>query len=166
MDDLTAFLDGERLDDVAIYVADSFFDGDHPLARAGIAVDGGVVVVVPGETGREAFADSTGLDPMAFAKQAMDRTGEIDARLAGGNCPDADDDSDAYTTGDTDDETADDDTNNQTTDDHHIEFIFAFAEAENQEVGGLYADGDVIHAYAHCACGADFSQKWLADRSV
>jgi len=154
MDDLTAFLDGERLDDVAIYVADRFVDGDHPLSRAGIAVDGGVVVVVPGETGREAFADSTGLDPMQFAKQAMDRTGEIDPRLAGGDCPEADINADD--TGDND---------NETTDDHHVEFIFAFAEAENQEVGGLYAEGDVIHAYAHCACGTDFSQKWLADRS-
>jgi len=146
MDDLTAFLAGDRLDDVAIYVADTVFDGDHPLSTAGIAVDGGVVVVVAGETGREAFADSTGLDPMAFAKQAMDRTGEIDDRLAGGVCPDA---------GDTDAEA--------TTDDHHIEFSFAFAEAENQEVGGLYAEGDVIHAYAHCSCGTDFSQKWVAD---
>jgi len=154
MDDLTAFLDGERLDDVAIYVADHFVDGDHPLSTAGIAVDGGVVVVVPGETGREAFADSTGLDPMQFAKQAMDRTGEIDPRLAGGDCPEADINADD--TGDND---------NETTDDHHVEFIFAFAEAENQEVGGLYAEGDVIHAYAHCACGTDFSQKWLADRS-
>lgn len=147
MDDLTAFLAGDRLDDVAIYVADSFFDGEHPLSTAGTAVDGGVVVVVAGETGREAFADSTGLDPMAFAKQAMDRTGEIDDRLAGGACPDDE--------GNTD-ETAD-------TDGHQTEFIFAFAEAENEAVGGLYAEGDVIHAYAHCSCGTDFSQKWLAD---
>ena len=142
MDDLTAFLAGDRLDDVAIYVADTVVDTDHPLSTAGIAVDGGVVVVVAGETGREAFADSTGLDPMAFAKQAMDRTGEIDDRLAGGVCPAA-----------TDDPTAS----------HHIEFGFAFAEAENEDVGGLYAEGDVIHAYAHCSCGTDFSQKWVAD---
>ena len=142
MDDLTAFLAGDRLDDVAIYVADTVVDTDHPLSTAGIAVDGGVVVVVAGETGREAFADSTGLDPMAFAKQAMDRTGEIDDRLAGGVCPAAADDPTAS---------------------HHIEFGFAFAEAENEEVGGLYAEGDVIHAYAHCACGTDFSQKWVAD---
>ena len=117
-------------------------DTDHPLSTAGIAVDGGVVVVVAGETGREAFADSTGLDPMAFAKQAMDRTGEIDDRLAGGVCPAAADDPTAS---------------------HHIEFGFAFAEAENEDVGGLYAEGDVIHAYAHCSCGTDFSQKWVAD---
>ena len=105
-----------------------------------------VVVVVAGETGREAFADSTGLDPMAFAKQAMDRTGEIDNRLAGGVCPDA---------GDADTEAP----NN-----HHVEFGFAFAEAENGDVGGLYAEGDVIHAYAHCSCGTDFTQKWVADQ--
>ena len=142
MDDLTAFLAGDRLDDVAIYVADTVVDTDHPLSTAGIAVDGGVVVVVAGETGREAFADSTGLDPMAFAKQAMDRTGEIDDRLAGGVCPAAADDPTAS---------------------HHIEFGFAFAEAENEDVGGLYAEGDVIHAYAHCSCGTDFSQKWVAD---
>ena len=153
MDDLTAFLAGERLDDVAIYVADTFFDGTHPLSSAGIAVDGGVVVVVSGETGREAFANSTGLDPMAFAKQAMERTGEIDADLAGGHCPEIDAD------------TNDDNSSNETAD-HHVEFIFAFAEAENEEVGGLYAEGDVIHAYAHCACGADFSRKWVADRSA
>ena len=159
MDDLTAFLAGDRLDDVAIYVADTFFDGDHPLSTAGIAVDGGVVIVIPGETGREAFADSTGLDPMQFAKQAMDRTGEIDARLAGGDCPEAD----TATGGNGDSETNGDD---ETADDHHVEFIFAFAEAENEEVGGLYAEGDVIHAYAHCACGTDFSQKWLADQSA
>jgi hypothetical protein len=155
MDDLTAFLAGEQLDDVAIYVAETFFDGDHPLSSAGIAVDGGVVVVVPGETGREAFADSTGLDPMAFAKRAMEHTGEIDAELAGGTCPEVDPDAD----------TNDDNGGNETAD-HHVEFIFAFAEAENEEVGGLYAEGDVIHAYAHCACGADFSQKWVADRSA
>ena len=142
MDDLTAFLAGDRLDDVAIYVADTVVDTDHPLSTAGIAVDGGVVVVVAGETGREAFADSTGLDPMAFAKQAMDRTGEIDDRLAGGVCPAAAGDPTAS---------------------HHIEFGFAFAEAENEDVGGLYAEGDVIHAYAHCSCGTDFSQKWVAD---
>jgi len=70
----------------------------------------------------------------------------IESTLAGGVCPDA---------GDPDAEA--------TTDDHHIEFGFAFAEAENQEVGGLYAEGDVIHAYAHCSCGTDFSQKWVAD---
>jgi len=146
MDDLTAFLAGDRLDDVAIYVADTVFDGDHPLSAAGTAVDGGVVVVVAGETGREAFADSTGLDPMAFAKQAMDRTGEIDNRLAGGVCPDA---------GDADTEAPNS---------HHVEFGFAFAEAENGDVGGLYAEGDVIHAYAHCSCGTDFTQKWVADQ--
>jgi len=146
MDDLTAFLAGDRLDDVAIYVADTVFDGDHPLSAAGTAVDGGVVVVVAGETGREAFADSTGLDPMAFAKQAMDRTGEIDNRLAGGVCPDA---------GDADTEAPNS---------HHVEFGFAFAEAENEDVGGLYAEGDVIHAYAHCSCGTDFTQKWVADQ--
>jgi len=116
MDDLTAFLAGDRLDDVAIYVADTVVDTDHPLSTAGIAVDGGVVVVVAGETGREAFADSTGLDPMAFAKQAMDRTGEIDDRLAGGVCPAAADDPTAS---------------------HHIEFGFAFAEAENEESAGF-----------------------------
>ncbi|ERH06181.1 MAG: hypothetical protein J07HN4v3_01791, partial [Halonotius sp. J07HN4] len=32
MDDLTAFLAGKRLDDVAIYVANTFFDGNHPLS--------------------------------------------------------------------------------------------------------------------------------------
>ncbi|ERH12855.1 MAG: hypothetical protein J07HB67_01881, partial [halophilic archaeon J07HB67] len=48
-------------------------------------------------------------------------------------------------------------------DGHEVEFIFAFAEEENEGVGGLYAEGDVVHAYAHCGCGASYSHKWLVD---
>lgn len=136
---LASFLAGDRLDDVAIYVHDQYLDDGHALTEAGIVVDDGVVIVVPGDTGRSAFEGATGLDPMQFSKMAMDRDGEIDPELAGGDCPD----------GNGDDE------------DHRAEFIFSFAEAENEEVGGLYAEGDVIHAYAHCACGTNYSQKWV-----
>jgi hypothetical protein len=139
MDRLESFLAGDRLDEVAIYVHDQYLDDDHALTEAGIAVDDGVVIVVPGDTGRSAFEGATGLDPMQFSKMAMERDGEIDPQLAGGDCPDAND-------GD---------------EDHQVEFIFAFAEAQNEEVGGLYAEGDVVHAYAHCACGTNYSQKWV-----
>ena len=138
MEKLQAFLAGERLDDVAIYIDEGLLGGDHALGTAGTEVDTGIVLVVPGEAGRNAFTQATGIGAMEFAKEAMGRDGEIESTLAGGVCPDTDDE------------------------DHTIEFVLSFAEAENQEVGGLYAEGDVIHAYAHCSCGVNFSHKWLA----
>jgi len=139
MEKLQAFLAGQRLDDVAIYIDEGLVGDDHNLGDMGTTVDGGIVLVVPGEAGRNAFAQATGIGAMEFAKEAMDRDGEIEPTLAGGVCPD--DDGEA---------------------DHDIEFVLSFAEAENEEVGGLYAEGDVIHAYAHCSCGVNFSHKWLA----
>jgi len=141
MDTLEAFLAGERLDDVAIYINDSILGDDHNLGSAGQEVDSGIVLVLDGETGRAAFQQATGIGAMQFAKEAMGSEGEISTDLAGGVCPEADGPGD---------------------DDHTIEFILSFAEAQNEEVGGLYADGDVIHAYAHCSCGVNFSHKWLA----
>jgi len=141
MDTLEAFLAGDRLDDVAIYINESILGDDHNLGTAGQEVDNGIVLVLDGETGRTAFQQATGIGAMQFAKEAMGQEGQINAGLAGGVCPEAD---------------GPDDQN------HTIEFILSFAEAQNEEVGGLYADGDVIHAYAHCSCGVNFSHKWLA----
>jgi len=140
MDKLEQFLAGERLDDVAIYIDEGQLGDDHNLGDAGAEVDTGIILVVPGEAGRNAFQQATGIGAMEFAKEAMGRDGEIESALAGGVCPDDDGDDG----------------------DHTIEFVFSFAEAENEEVGGLYAEGDVIHAYAHCSCAVNFSQKWLA----
>lgn len=135
-DRLMSFLAGDRLDDVAIFLADDYLDAEGRLAEIGDEVDGGVVLVVPGEKGRRAFASGTGIDAMEFAQTAMQTDGEISPRLDGGVCPAA-----AET--------------------HDVEFIFAFAEEENEGVGGLYAEGDVVHAYAHCGCGTSYSHKWV-----
>jgi hypothetical protein len=128
------FLAGERTDDIALFLADSFVSGDS-LAEYGESIPGGTLLVVSGETGRSVFEKATGMDAMDFAKRAMGTDGEIAPNLAGGDCPE---------------------------DDHDVEFVFAFAEAQNEEVGGLYAEGDVIHAYAYCECGTAYSQKWIA----
>ena len=48
-------------------------------------------------------------------------------------------------------------------DDHDVRFVFAFVEDQNDSVGGLYADGDVMHAYAACDCGTTYSEKWVVD---
>jgi len=134
------FLAGERPEDVALYLADSFVDGEGDgLASHGESVDDGTVLVVEGEQGRSVFKTATGMDAMGFAKQAMGTEGEISRDLAGGTCPDC--------------ESA-------------VQFVFAFAEAQNEEVGGLYAEGDVIHAYAYCDCGTSFSDKWVAGESA
>ncbi|MBP1986306.1 DUF5807 family protein [Halolamina salifodinae] len=150
------FLAGERLEDVALFLAADQLDESGKLADAGEEVDGGIVLVRPGEQGRKLFSAGTGQDAMEFAKEAMgeggsvdesqrpssanqnaERSGGVDADLAGGSCPAGDGD------------------------DHEVQYIFAFAEAENPEVGGMYADGDVIHAYAKCACGESYSEKWV-----
>lgn len=133
-DPLAEFLAGERLDDVALFLADEY--GTDRLTDVGQPVEGGVAIVVPGDKGRRAFSAATGMDAMDFAREAMNRDGEIAPLLNDGSCP-ADGDS------------------------HAVRFVFAFAEAQNDGVGGLYAEGDVIHAYAHCFCGANYSHKWV-----
>lgn len=135
------FLAGDRPHHVAAYFHGDVLSDAETLAeeRYATAVDGGVRIVVPGEAGRAAFESATGIDPMDFAGDAMGADGPIDPSLAAGNCP-----------GDGDD--------------HEVRIAFAFAEEQNASAGGLYAEGDVIHAYAQCACGAAYSDKWVAGR--
>lgn len=148
----SAFLAGERPDDVALFLAESYVADDR-LAEFGESVDGGVVLVVDGERGRNAFRAATGTDAMAFAKDAMATEGEIDRELTGGVCPESDSEQSA-------DHGASADSGDST--DHDVQFVFAFAEEQNEDVGGIYAEGDVVHAYARCACGAVFSDRWVA----
>jgi hypothetical protein len=109
------------------------------LAEYGEHVDGGVALVLAGERGRGVFSTAVGVDPMDFAGTAMGTEGDVDADLTGGTCPHAGDG-----------------------DDHELRFLFAFVEAENEEVGGLYAEGPVVHAYAACTCGETYSDRWVA----
>ncbi|WP_222916807.1 DUF5807 family protein [Natrinema sp. SYSU A 869] len=131
------FLAGERLEDVALFLADSYVSDDR-LEQFGDRVDDGILIVVDGERGRSAFQAATGTGAMEFAKSAMSNEGEIEDDLTGGHCPDAAGDEG----------------------DHAVQFVFAFAEAQNEEVGGIYADGAVVHAYAQCTCGTAFSDRW------
>ncbi|MYL17831.1 hypothetical protein GLW36_14400 [Halorubrum terrestre] len=141
MSNLDEFLAGERLDDVVFYLSDAYLDDDSRLREVGTETDGGVRLILDGETGRSAFQAGTGMGAMEFAKTAMDADGEIARSLDDGACPFAGDDGAG--------------------DDHEVQFVFAFAEAQNEEVGGLYAEGDVVHAYAHCTCGESYSHKWV-----
>jgi hypothetical protein len=141
-DALEAFLDGDRLDDVALFLADAAVDDPEALADRGVRVDGGVVLVVGGERGRRVFTSVTGADAMGFAREAGAREGDIAPDLSAGTCPEADHD--------------------VAGEDHAAQFVFAFAEAQNEDVGGIYAEGDVVHAYARCDCGAGYSQRWVA----
>ena len=144
MSDLDEFLAGERLDDVVFYLSDAYLDDDSRLREVGTETDGGVRLILDGETGRSAFQAGTGMGAMEFAKTAMGAEGEIARSLDGGACPFADGDGDE-----------------DGPDDHDVNFVFAFAEAQNEEVGDLYAEGDVVHAYAHCTCGESYSHKWV-----
>ncbi len=135
-DVLAEFRAAERPDDVALYLADSFVE-DPKLEEFGERVDGGVLMVVDGESGRSAFEAATGTGAMEFARTAMATESEIDDDLTGGTCPDCEDGS--------------------------PEFVFAFAEERNEEVGGIYAEGDVIHAYAQCDCGTAYSDRWVVE---
>ena len=136
------FLAGEDTDSVVLYLADTVVDNLDALAERSYAdpVDDGVVLVVPGERGRELLPKLLGEDAMEFAGQAMRTEGHVERDLTGGDCPNSDDDHD-----------------------HTAEFVFAFAEEENEEAGGRYAEGAVIHAYVRCACGTSYSERWVVE---
>ena len=132
------FLAGERPDDVAFFLHEAAVSGIDALAEKGERTDDGVVLVVPGDTGRAAFQSATGIDPMGFAKEAMGTEGEVSRDLTGGVCPEGEGEG------------------------HEARLVFAFAEEQNEEVGDLYAEGDVVHAYVACECGERYSEKWVA----
>ncbi|MFB6138421.1 MAG: DUF5807 family protein [Halobacteriaceae archaeon] len=139
-----AFLAGDRPDDVALYFHEDYMDADA-LASTGERVGDGVVLVVPGEEGRALFERATGLDAMAYAREAGGTEGHVDRDLAGGTCPDAGDHPEDGSAGG-----------------HDLQFLLAFAQEETPDAGGRYAEGDVIHAYATCTCGTSFAERWVA----
>jgi hypothetical protein len=139
-----AFLAGERPDDVLVYLAAGAVSDIETLAEYGQRVDDGVLFVLDGERGRRVAGRALGTDPMDFARTAMGRNGDIDLDALVGTCPAAESDGTAT---------------------HSLQQVFAFAEEQNQEVGGRYAEGDVIHAYATCACGTAYSDRWVATES-
>jgi len=140
MSDREEFLAGERPDDVLLYFSDEATSGIESLVDLGERVEGGAVLVVDGEEGRGAFQAATGLDPMGFAKDAMSNEGTVDPDCTGGTCPA---------------------TEERPDDPHEARFAFAFAEEQNEEVGDIYAEGDVVHAYVSCTCGESYSDKWV-----
>ena len=139
MTDREAFLAGERPDDIAIFLAESHLQNADALGDHAERVDGGYLLVLEGERGRRVFAKVAGDAPMEFAQEATKREGAVDRDLAGGECPDA----------------------SGGTDEHAVRFVLAFAQEQTDDVGGLYEEGDVIHAYARCACGTAYSDRWL-----
>lgn len=136
-DERAAFLAGERTSDVHIFLHEGSVNEIGALESHGERVEDGIVLVMDGDQARDVFQSATGIDPMGLAQEAMGTDGSVDADCAGATCPE---DSE-----------------------HHPKFIFAFAEEQNEDVGGLYAEGPVIHAYAACECGARYSDKWVAD---
>ena len=134
-----SFLAGDRPDDVLVYLHEGGIGSVEDLLEIGTRVEDGVVLVLPGAEGKAAFESATGLDPMEFAGAAMDTDGDIDDDCTSGTCPEGNGD------------------------DHYARFVFAFAEEQNEGVGGRYAEGDVMHAYAACDCGTTYSEKWVVD---
>jgi hypothetical protein len=135
------FLAGERPEDVLIFLSESEVSDLDTLADHGERVSDGIVIVLDGEQGRDVFERMVGVEAMGFAGAAMDTEGTITADCTDGECPSKNpDEPDA---------------------DHQVRFLFAFAEEQNEEVGGLYANGDVIHAYVSCTCGTTYSDRWV-----
>lgn len=131
------FLAGERPDDVLVFLHEDGIGNVEALDAVSEEVGEGIALVLPGDQGRAAFQRATGLDPMDFAGMAMQTDGLIDHDCTGGDCP------------------------NHEAANHYVKFVFAFAEERNEEVGGIYAEGDVIHAYAACNCGTTYADKWV-----
>jgi hypothetical protein len=135
------FLAGERPEDVLIFLSESEISDLDTLADHGERVSDGIVIVLDGEQGRDVFERMVGVEAMGFAGAAMDTEGTIAADCTGGECPSKHPD--------------------EPNADHQVRFLFAFAEEQNEEVGGLYANGDVIHAYVACTCGTTYSDRWV-----
>jgi hypothetical protein len=133
-----SFLSGDRPDDIALFLSDTFVDDIESLAEYGERAEDGIVLVVDGETGRQVFETATSMQAMDFAGQAMGREGEIAPDLSGGRCPDR-----------------------GTDDEHRAQFVFSFVEEQNTDVDGLVAEGDAVFAYAYCSCGTAYSHRWL-----
>jgi len=136
------FLAGERVDDVLFFLHEDAVSNPEALADYADDVDDGLVLVLPGDNGRDACQSATGIDPMGLAQAAMKTEGVVHDDCTDANCPVAEEEPD---------------------ENHTTKFVFAFAEEQNEEVGGLYAEGDVIHAYAVCACGERYSDKWVVE---
>jgi hypothetical protein len=131
------FLDGERPEDVLVFLGEAAVSGIDSLADHGERVENGLVLVLPGERGRGVFRRATGVDAMSFAGTASDREGAVDPGMIAGDCPDGGDGG------------------------HGLQFLLGFAEEQNVEAGGRYAEGDVLHAYAACDCGTAYSDRWV-----
>ena len=156
------FLAGERLEDVLVYLGRDAVGNPDALAEHAEEVPGGLVLVLPGEEARSVFQRAAGIDPMSFAREAGATEGEVESGLTDATCPEsgadepgADEDGEAVGEGGAD---GDGRTGGKS---HDVRFIFAFAEGENPDAGGLYAEGDVIHAYVSCSCGAAYSDRWV-----
>lgn len=134
--DREEFLAGERPSEVHVFLSEGAVGDLDALEPHGERVENGIVLVMDGERAREVFQRTTGIDPMALAKDAMGTDGTVTEDCTAGTCPDGGGDG------------------------HAPELIFAFAEEQNEEVGGIYADGPVIHAYVACECGTRYSDKW------
>lgn len=140
MPDLETFLAGRAPDYVAIVLADAVVDDPEILADHAEPVEDGLALVLGGATGRQVFQRATGQDPMAFARAAGDRDGHVERDLNGGDCPAA-----------------------GVAGEHYPTIVFSFAEPQNEAVGGLYAEGPVVHAYVQCECGARYADKWVVE---
>lgn len=145
-----AFLAGERPDDVAIYLSESGLRNADALADRAEDVEDGYVLVLTGERGREVFSVVAGEPPMEFAGAASEREGVVDRDLTGGDCPD--DGAGAETGG------ADGEAGGSA---HEPRFLLAFVQEETEGAGERYEEGDVVHAYVRCDCGAAYSDRWL-----
>jgi len=142
-----AFLAGERTGDVAIFLADEHLRNADALGDLAERVEGGYVLVLPGEQGRRVFPKVAGGAPMEFAQEATKREGSVDRDLIGGVCPDG--------------EAAEADGPEAV--EHAVRFVLAFAQEQTEDVGGPYEEGDVVHAYARCTCGTAYSDRWVVD---
>ncbi len=137
-----AFLSGERPEDVLIYLSDTVVSDGEALSDHGTRVEGGTVLVLPGDRGRSVFEQAVGVPPMTFAGTAMETEGTVLDDCTGGECPNPDPETE-----------------------HQVQVLLAFAEEQNEDAGGLYAEGDVIHAYADCTCDTTYSDRWVAGDS-
>ncbi len=135
----TEFLAGERPEDVLFFLHEDAVSNPGALAEYADEVEDGHVLVLPGDDGRSAFQSATGID---------DGTGSAGDGNRGRHRrrPDRRGLSDRR---------------GGAGERPHDPIRLRLRRGTERGRRRLYAEGDVVHAYAVCACGERYSDKWV-----
>lgn len=135
------FIAGEKPKHILLYHGIGAGKLPDQAAKLAHDIEDGHVMVLPAAMAQE-IADKVLIpDLSTFSERSRERGGAIESFLTAGTCPEAMDNGKGHT----------------------LEQIFAFVQPKDELLGGIYAKGDVMHAYALCSCQTYYSDRWVVD---